>query len=58
MKSASRNPLVPVYLWSVLAYLILLTTLDFWFLELLWFELAVLLTLSTGREARIRGAAR
>jgi len=41
-----NHPLVSVYLWSVLTFLILLSTLDNWFGEMLWFELAILLTLA------------
>jgi len=48
IRYASRNALVPVYLWSVVSYLVLMTTLDFWFLELFWFEVAVLLSLTAG----------
>jgi O-antigen ligase len=45
-KASKQEPLIGVYLWSIIAYLILLTTLDFWFLEMLWFEIAVLLCIT------------
>jgi hypothetical protein len=48
IRYSSSNALVPVYLWSVVSYLVLLTTLDFWFLEMFWFEVAILLTLTAG----------
>jgi len=35
-----------VYFWSILSYLVLLTTVDFWFLDIFWFELAVLTSIS------------
>jgi hypothetical protein len=44
--------LVSVYLWSVLTFLILLSTLDNWFGEMLWFELAILLTLGVWAARR------
>jgi O-antigen ligase len=46
------HPLVSVYLWSVLTFLILLSTLDNWFGEMLWFELAILLTLGVWAARR------
>jgi O-antigen ligase len=50
LRRASRvgrfHPLVSVYLWSILTFLILLSTLDNWFGEMLWFELAILVTLT------------
>jgi O-antigen ligase len=57
---SGRNILVPVYLWSVVSYLVLMTTLDFWFLELFWFEVAILLALTAGwnlRKGRAMGLA-
>ena len=42
-----RHPLVKVYLWGVFSLLILLTTLDAWYWETLWFELAVLIGLTS-----------
>jgi O-antigen ligase len=44
--ASKYEPLVSVYLWSIISYLVLLTTLDFWFLEMLWFEIAILLCLT------------
>lgn len=44
--AARRDPLTAAFFWSAVSYLILMTTLDFWFLEMVWFELAILLTLS------------
>jgi O-antigen ligase len=47
------SPLLSVYFWSTVTLLILLTTLDNWYGEMLWFELAVLLALTSKRtEAR------
>lgn len=46
-KAIKRHPLVRVYLWSCMSFLLLLTTVDQWFLEGFWFELAMLLTLAS-----------
>jgi O-antigen ligase len=50
--ATKREPLVAVFLWSIVSYLILLTTLDFWFLEMFWFELAILLCLTKNKWAQ------
>jgi len=43
-----KNPMIEIYLWSIVSILILLTTLDFWYGEILWFELAIVLALCAG----------
>lgn len=43
-----RDPLVHVYFWSVISFLILLTTVDLWYIDIVWLELSILLALSTG----------
>jgi len=55
IRASSRNPLVPVFLWGCACYAILLTSLDFWFLEVFWFELALLVTLSPRAVQRLPG---
>lgn len=39
-------PMVAVYFWSALSYLLLLSTTDIWYIEIVWFEFAVLLVIS------------
>jgi O-antigen ligase len=57
VKSAKHDPLAGVYLWSMIAYLVLLTTLDFWFVEMIWFEIALLLCVSQqGQPKNLKGA--
>jgi O-antigen ligase len=46
MVAARRITLARVALWSVASYLILLTSVDLWFLDLFWFELALLVVVS------------
>ena len=41
-----KYPLVEICFWSVISYLVLLTTVDFWFLDIFWFELAGLVSIS------------
>lgn len=48
-KRLDHNPLVRVYIWSTASYLLLLTTIDLWYLEVFWFEAAMLVVLSNGR---------
>ncbi|MER3524975.1 MAG: hypothetical protein C4326_13230 [Ignavibacteria bacterium] len=43
---AKRDPLVSVFFWSVIAYLLLLTTVDLWYLDIVWFEIASLAILA------------
>jgi O-antigen ligase len=40
-----ENSLMEVFWWGTIAYLVVLTTTDYWFGELLWMELAVSLSL-------------
>jgi O-antigen ligase len=47
-KRVDRNPLVRVYLWSTVSFLLLLSTDDFWYLEMFWFDVAMLVVLSNG----------
>jgi O-antigen ligase len=47
-KRIDRNPLVRVYLWSTVSFLLLLSTDDFWYLEMFWFDVAMLVVLSNG----------
>jgi O-antigen ligase len=47
-----RHPLVGIYLWSTLAHLVLLSTVDIWFVEMIWFELAMLLAVVAGEGLR------
>jgi O-antigen ligase len=44
-----RHPLVAVYLWGNVSLLVLLTTLDAWYWETLWFEVAMLIGLAGSR---------
>jgi O-antigen ligase len=46
-RARARHPLLRVYLWSLFCYLVLLTTIDIWYSELFWFELAMLLSLAS-----------
>lgn len=46
IRRSHTHPLNVVFLWSVVSYLVLLTTVDFWFLDFIWFELALLLALT------------
>jgi O-antigen ligase len=48
LRALDRHPLVGIYLWSVVAYLVLLTTLDVWFADFIWFEFAMLLAVTAG----------
>lgn len=43
---SAKHPLVKVYIWGVISLLVLLTTLDAWYWEILWFEIAVLVSLA------------
>jgi hypothetical protein len=47
-RNIKRNPLVRVYMWSAVSFLLLLSTDDFWYLEMFWFEVAMLVVLSNG----------
>lgn len=47
-RNRTRDPLVHIYSWSVISLLVLLTTVDLWYIDLVWLELAMLLALSTG----------
>ena len=47
-RAGAAEPLARVYLWSVVSLLVLLTSLDFWYGEIFWFELALLAVLSRG----------
>lgn len=44
--AASTNALVRVMMWGVGSYLVLLTSVDLWYLDLFWFEVAFLLALA------------
>jgi hypothetical protein len=46
------DPLIGVYFWSTVTLLVLLSTLDNWYGEMLWFELAILLALTSRRLRR------
>lgn len=50
-RSVKHNPLVRAYLWSTVSFLLLLSTLDLWYLEVFWFDAAMLVVLSNGRFA-------
>jgi len=50
-KRLGNNPLVRAYLWSTVSFLLLLSTLDIWYLEVFWFDVAMLVVLSNGRFA-------
>ena len=47
-KKINHNPLVRVYLWSTVSFLFLLSTADLWYLEVFWFDAAMLVVLSNG----------
>jgi hypothetical protein len=47
-RNLNHNPLVRVFLWSTVSYLLLLSTDDFWYLEVFWFDAAMLVVLSNG----------
>jgi hypothetical protein len=47
-RNLDHNPLVRVFLWSTVSYLLLLSTDDFWYLEVFWFDAAMLVVLSNG----------
>jgi hypothetical protein len=47
IRGISSHPLVPVYFWGLVSLLVLLTTLDAWYWETLWFEAAMLIGLSS-----------
>ena len=47
-RSINHNPLVRVYLWSSVSILLLLSTDDLWYLEVFWFDFAMLVVLSNG----------
>jgi O-antigen ligase len=44
----NRHPLVRAYLWSTVSFLLLLTTIDLWYLEMFWFDIAMLVVLANG----------
>ena len=50
----AHNPLVRVYIWSTASFLLLLTTIDLWYLEVFWFEAAMLVVLSNGNFSELR----
>ena len=50
-RRVDHNPLVRAYLWSTVSFLLLLSTLDLWYLEVFWFDVAMLVVLSNGRFA-------
>lgn len=50
-KRLGHNPLARAYLWSTVSFLLLLSTLDIWYLEVFWFDVAMLVVLSNGRFA-------
>lgn len=43
----ARHRLVPVYFWSLISFLVLHSTIDMWYIEIFWFELAMLTTLAS-----------
>lgn len=43
---SKHDPLLKVYFWGTLSFLILLTTMDGWFLETFWFEIAMVVVLA------------
>ncbi len=49
VRRMTEDPMVRIYFWSVVSYLILMTMNDLWFLELFWFDLAVLVVLISKR---------
>jgi O-antigen ligase len=51
------HPLTAAYRWSIISFLILLVTNDIWFIEILWFEFAFLLVLSSNKyQTRVLGS--
>lgn len=53
LRARTTKPLAAVFLWSTVSYLVLLTTLDFWFLEVVWFEFALLVTLCSPLRGQV-----
>jgi O-antigen ligase len=51
-KTVARNPLVRAYFWSTVSFLLLLSTIDIWYLEVFWFDLAMLVVLASGPFSR------
>jgi O-antigen ligase len=47
-KNVHHNPLVRAYLWSTVSFLLLLSVIDIWYLEVFWFDVAMLVVLSNG----------
>lgn len=47
-RNVTQNPLVRAYLWSTVSFLLLLSTVDVWYLEVFWFDVAMLVVLSNG----------
>jgi O-antigen ligase len=47
-RNVRQNPLVRAYLWSTVSFLLLLSTVDLWYLEVFWFDVAMLVVLSNG----------
>jgi len=45
-RAARTEPLASVYMWSLVAFAVLLSTVDSWFLEIIWFELAMVLAIA------------
>ncbi len=52
------EPLAGVYLWSLGTYAVLLSTIDSWYLETIWFQLAMVVAIANAGEQRNTGWAR
>jgi len=46
-RNLRKNPLVQIFFWSIVSYLVLLTSVDLWFIDMLWFEFAMLAVLGS-----------
>jgi O-antigen ligase len=55
-RAARTDPLASIYLWSLVAFAVLLSTIDYWYLEIIWFELAMVLAIG-GMTTRPQPAA-
>ena len=56
-RSVSTHPLVIVYLWSLVSFLVLHSTNDMWYIEIFWFELAMMVVLISSPKFVLRNAA-
>lgn len=48
----TEDPLVSAQFWSIVSLILLLTTVDLWYLDLIWFEVSLLLTLVVRKGER------